>query len=464
MLFHSQLFVLGFLPAVLVLFYAAARWEAAREWVMVVASAVFYGCWDARFVPLLLGQTLATWALARLYRRRPASWIVGAGVAANLAILGYFKYADFFLDSLSVLLGTALPRNDVLLPIGISFFTFELISYLIDLRRGRVPAYPLRGFCLFVFFFPHLVAGPIVRHNELIPQLADDPLRPGFAERFAKGLSLFILGFAKKVFLADPLALMADPVFAAAGGGGPGGSPGVVKAWSGALAFSFQLYFDFSAYTEMALGTALLFGIRLPVNFDAPYRAASVREFWRRWHMTLSRYLRDYLYIPLGGSRAGFARYALATMVTMGLCGLWHGAAWTFVVWGLAHGIGLLVCHLWEGLRRPLPRPAAWAMTMLFVVAGWVLFRSPDFATAWTMLSAMAGAGGPAAEWSGGLERPWLMAAAAAVAVVGPTSLAFVEDLLRPRRIVAAAFAVLAVVCLLEVGKGQPVSFIYFQF
>lgn len=456
MLFHSQAFVLGFLPAVLILFYAVARREAAREWVMVVASVVFYGWWDARFVPLLLGHTLATWALAHVYRRWRMSWVVTAGVVVNLAILGWFKYANFFLDSLSALVGTDLPHSDVLLPIGISFFTFELISYLVDLRRGKVPAYPLRGFCLFVFFFPHLVAGPIVRHNELIPQLADDPLRPGFAERFGKGLALFILGFAKKVLLADPLARVADPIFAGAGSG----VLGFGEAWSGALAFSFQLYFDFSAYTEMALGIALLFGIRLPMNFDAPYKALSVRDFWRRWHMTLSRYLRDYLYIPLGGSKAGFGRYVLATMATMGLCGLWHGAAWTFVAWGLIHGAGLIACHVWQSLRKPMPVPAAWLLTMLFVVAGWVLFRAPDFAVAGNVLAGMVGMGG----LGGALQKPLLMGAALAVSVLGPTSLGFIDELLKPRRMAAAAFAVVAVVCLLEVGKGQPINFIYFQF
>ena len=456
MLFHTQAFVLGFLPAVLALFYATARREAAREWVMVAASVVFYGWWDVRFVPLLLGQTLATWGLAHVYRKWRISWVVTAGVAANLAILGYFKYANFFMESLAALLGSDLPHSDVLLPIGISFFTFELISYLVDLRRGRVPAYPLRGFCLFVFFFPHLVAGPIVRHNELIPQLADDPLRPGWAERTAKGLTLFIIGFAKKVLLADPLARSADPLFAAAAQG----VPGLVDAWEAALAFSLQLFFDFSAYTEMALGISLLFGIRLPANFDAPYRAADLRDFWRRWHMTLSRWIRDYVYIPLGGSRQGPAAYALTTLVTMGLCGLWHGAAWTFVAWGLMHGAGLVVCHAWQGLKRPLPLPVAWLLTMLFVVVGWVLFRAPDFATAGNLLAGMAGQGGVA----GDLSRPLTMAIGAAVALLGPTSLDFTDTRLPARRPVAAAFAVLAVACILEVGKGQPLSFIYFQF
>ncbi|PWC31572.1 MBOAT family protein [Azospirillum sp. TSO22-1] len=456
MLFHTQAFVLGFLPAVLALFYATARREAAREWVMVAASVVFYGWWDVRFVPLLLGQTLATWGLAHLYRKRRISWVVTAGVAANLAILGYFKYANFFMDSAAALLGRDLPHSDVLLPIGISFFTFELISYLVDLRRGRVPAYPLRGFCLFVFFFPHLVAGPIVRHNELIPQLADDPLRPGWAERFAKGLTLFIIGFAKKVLLADPLARSADPLFAAA----VQGVPGLVDAWEAALAFSLQLFFDFSAYTEMALGIALLFGIRLPANFNAPYRAADLRDFWRRWHMTLSRWIRDYVYIPLGGSRQSPAAYALTTLLTMGLCGLWHGAAWTFVAWGLMHGAGLVVCHAWQSLKRPLPLPVAWLLTMLFVVVGWVLFRAPDFATAGNLLAGMAGQGGLA----GDLSRPLTMAVGAAVALLGPTSLDFTDTRLPARRPVAAAFAVLAVACILEVGKGQPLSFIYFQF
>jgi len=454
LLFQSQVFLIVFLPVVLAAFFALSRAMVAREWMLIAASAVFYGWWDFRFLPLLFGQAVASWLLVRL--ARPGfRFLVPAGIVLNLAILALFKYADFAVESLEVLLGEPLPRSALILPIGISFYTFQIVSYLVDAARGVAPEYGLRRFVLYVSFFPQLIAGPIVRHNEIMLQFDADPVRPGLDERIGRGASLFVIGLVKKVFLADQLAPIADAAFASASGG----APGLGDAWAGALAFSLQLFFDFSAYSDMAIGLGMIMGIRLPTNFDAPYKARNLQEFWRRWHITLSRFLRDYVYIPLGGSRHGTRRFVLATMATMGLCGLWHGAGWTFVVWGLMHGVGLVVSRAFGRLGLRLPFLASWAITMGFVLVGWVLFRAVDFASAGAMLAGLVGQGGlaPGEGWP-------LIAIGAVVAVLGPASVAFAFESLKPRRAIAALAAAVFVVAVLEVGKGAPVSFIYFQF
>src|SRR3954463_2657847 len=390
MLFQSQIYVLAFLPLTVALYYLAAGSAAARQWVLIAASLFFYGWWDPRFIILVVSQIAITWLLARAYERTCAkAWLV-AGVILNLASLGTFKYLDFLLASFETASGIAFPRAHLILPIGISFFSFQLISYLVDRMRAEAPLYPFRPFALFVLVFPHVIAGPIVRHNELVPQFAFSPLRDGMWARIGAGLVIFTVGFGKKVLLADRLAPTVDQLFSQA-------TQRILdfgEAWSAALAFSFQLFLDFSAYTEMAIGSALLFGLVLPENFRRPYLATNVRDFWRRWHISLSNFLRDYLYIPLGGSRHGTARYVLATLVTMGLCGLWHGAGWTYIAWGLWHGLGLIGCHMWGWLKRPLPAIAGWAITMLFVLGGWVLFRAADLGMALSLLASMAGFGG----------------------------------------------------------------------
>jgi alginate O-acetyltransferase complex protein AlgI len=456
MLFQSQGFALIFLPLAVASYYAAARSVVARQCVLIVASLVFYGWWDARFIILLVGQISASWLLAWIAARIGKSWPLYAGIVLNLASLATFKYLDFLLASVQALIGVELPRAHILLPIGISFFSFQLISYLVDRLRDDAPIYPFRPFVLFVLLFPHLIAGPIVRHNELVPQFALDPLRPGLWQRIGTGLVLFTIGFAKKVLVADKLADLADPLFARA----TREWLSFGDAWSAALAFSFQLFLDFSAYTEMAIGIALLFGLLLPENFRRPYLSTSLRDFWRRWHISLSNFIRDYLYIPLGGSRNGPVVYVFATLVAMAICGLWHGAGWTYVAWGVWHGLGLIVCHAWQSLRRPLPTFAGWAVTMLFVLIGWVLFRAADFATATTMLAAMAGAAG----WSGSLHNVGLMVVAAAISALLPSAYEIIErrPILNPA--VATAFAVLAGFCVLEVGRGPPLTFIYFRF
>lgn len=456
MLFQSQFFILVFLPAVLAAYYGVASRPWARQVVLILASLVFYAWWDIRFVPLVVGQVTITWALAWLEQRMRGKWLLGVGILANLASLATFKYLDFIIDTAGSVMGLKFGRPEFVLPIGISFFTFQLISYLVDRWRGEAPVYPLRTFMLFVLFFPHVIAGPIVRHNELIPQFAQSPLGEAAWPRFGVGLVLFTLGFAKKVLLADPLGAIVDPLFSAANtqwlhfG----------QAWTAALGFSLQLFLDFSAYTEMAIGIALLFGLVLPENFRRPYLASDLRTFWRRWHISLSFFFRDYVYVPLGGSRAGPVRFVLATLATMGLCGLWHGAGWTFVAWGLWHGLGLLICRGWQHLGRPLPKGVAWSITMLFLMVGWVLFRARDFGVATTILGSMAGAAG----LQGGLEGVKYLLAGCLVAVLVPSAHELKDFVLRPRPMLAAGAAVLAVVCVLQVGQGAPASFIYFQF
>ena len=456
MLFQSHIFVFAFLPALLALYYGVARNTVARQWVLIAGSLVFYGWWDVRFIPLLVGQIGATWLLGLLHERTAARAALIAGVVLNLVSLGTFKYLDFILASIETATGIVLPRAHIVLPIGISFFSFQLISYLVDRMRGDAPIYPLRPFALFVLLFPHLIAGPIVRHNELVPQFAEDPLWAVLWQRFGTGLILFTLGLAKKVLLADKLATIADPLFAQA----TTRALSFGESWSAALAFSFQLFLDFSAYTEMAIGIALMFGLVLPENFRQPYIATDLRDFWRRWHISLSKFLRDYLYIPLGGSRAGLARYVVATMLTMGLCGLWHGAGWTFVAWGLWHGVGLIACRGWQQLGRPLPTVVGWILTMAFVLAGWVLFRASDFGTAASLLASLAGARGV----GGVLEVPGLMLTAALVSALVPSAHEIKDRYLQPWPALATAAGALAVYCMLQVGQGPPLNFIYFQF
>jgi alginate O-acetyltransferase complex protein AlgI len=457
MLFNSQLFIIGFLPVVLGLYYAVAANRVARQGLLIVASLAFYGWWDVRFVPLLAGLTVLNWLIAVWFGRARRSGIPILGVIMNLAVLALFKYADFFRGTIFDLAGETWQPWHLILPLGISFFVFQKISYLIDLRRGDRHIYGFLDFCLFVMFFPQLIAGPLVRHNEIIHQFRADPRGDAMWENLGRGFLLFVIGVTKKVGLADSLAIVVDPLFARAGDLGMG------EAWTGSLAYTLQIYFDFSGYSDMAIGLALMFGLRLPFNFDAPYRSVSVRDFWRCWHMTLSRFLRDYLYIPLGGNRAGLARQTVNVVLTMLLAGLWHGASWTFVVWGGLHGVALAVNHLWSRVGLRLPWLIGWALTMLFVMLSWVLFRAANFSSAWDVLRSMAGLHG--------LARPVLTNESAAaillgcvVAVAGPTSQRFALSLSRPAPWIAVPAGILLSWLLLLIGGRLPNVFIYFQF
>ncbi|HWW71706.1 MAG TPA: MBOAT family O-acyltransferase, partial [Duganella sp.] len=346
MLFNSLSFLLLYLPVVYAGYCLLAHWRPrwTAGW-LALASLFFYGYWDARYLPLLLASILFNYRCGLRIAAgggRRKRWLVFA-LAANLSLLAYYKYANFFIDSLNHVAGAHLPGWAVVLPIGISFFTFTQIAFLVDCHRGLAGEYRFTHYTLFVSYFPHLIAGPVLHHKEMMPQFDTRPA-PNAAD-FAVGISIFVMGLAKKIFLADPLSVLVAPVF------GAGAEPQLIEAWIGALAYTMQLYFDFSGYSDMAIGLSRLFGVKLPLNFNSPYQAANIGEFWRRWHMTLSRFLRDYLYVPLGGNRSGQPARYRNLMLTMILGGLWHGAGWTFVAWGGLHGLYLVLHHAWLALR-----------------------------------------------------------------------------------------------------------------
>lgn len=399
MLFNSIAFIAVFLPAALILYYALARVnrEAAAIF-LVLASIVFYGWWDSRYIALLLasicGNFLLSMAVIRTaqYSSISKAFLVFA-VSANLGLLAYYKYASFFLANATILTGIPFAIHDIILPLGISFFTFTQIAFQVDSWRGLAREHNFIHYLLFITYFPHLIAGPILHHAEMMPQFRQPSTYRFQADRLAIGLSLFIIGLFKKTVCADSVSPVAQTVFGFATSGQP---VDFSNAWWGALAYSMQIYFDFSAYSDMALGISAMFGIRLPLNFDSPYKAHSIIDFWRRWHMTLSRFLRDYLYIPLGGNRVSRVRRHTNLMTTMILGGLWHGAAWTFIIWGGLHGLYLMINHGWRWLTRGkcmwwFVELLAWPTTFISVVAAWVFFRASNLHTASLMLRGMLG-------------------------------------------------------------------------
>lgn len=393
MLFNSHVFLFGFLPLTILAVALARRFgQTAVQVVFLAASLVFYGWFVPAYLILLIGSVLFNFGAGFVIERnRTKSWPLVLGIAVNLGLLGYFKYAGFLVENFNSLLGASWMVGHVVLPLAISFFTFQQIAYLIDLKRGEATSPRLIEYMVFVTFFPHLLAGPIIHHAEVVPQIRSE----NFARLTVDGASMacvwFAIGLAKKVLIADTLAPIADTAFAVAGEGTP---ISFFEAWFGALAFAFQIYFDFSGYTDMAIGLGLLFGVALPLNFAAPYRAASIIDFWRRWHMTLSRFLRDYLYFSLGGNRHGEMRRNINLMITMLLGGLWHGAAWTFVIWGGLHGLYLVVAHQWRRYMPRLPVVLGWALTFMSVCFAWVFFRAQSFSDAWSMIEGMVGMNG----------------------------------------------------------------------
>jgi alginate O-acetyltransferase complex protein AlgI len=392
MIFSSPGFILVFLPIVFFGYFLLNRIRltiAGKAW-LVAASLFFYSFWNAAYLPLLLGSIAFNFsvgtALASSSRRSlpvPGWLILVLGITANLLLLGYFKYANFLVDNVNFALGTSHAFPRILLPLGISFFTFTQIAYLVDSHRGEAREYDILNYALFVTFFPHLIAGPILHHGEMMSQFRSRwNLSPKW-RNIALGFFLFSIGLFKKVILADTFAIWANAGF---DGSGP---VDFFSSWAASVSYAFQIYFDFSGYCDMALGASLLFNIRLPVNFNSPYKAIDIQDFWRRWHITLSRYLRDYLYIPLGGNRCSVPRTYLNLVITFVLGGLWHGASWMFVIWGALHGMALVLHRIW--LRQPwrLPVPLAWTLTFLFVNVSWVFFRAKDGTHALRLLRGM---------------------------------------------------------------------------
>lgn len=387
-------------------FFWLARFDhrVSALW-LACASLFFYGWWSPKYVGLLLISIIVNYSLAYVIGHKRSSahakLILVFAIAANLVLLGFYKYANFFIGTTNLVSGESIHLVNIILPLGISFFTFTQIAFLVDVYRGVAREYNFIHYLLFVTYFPHLIAGPVLHHGQMMPQFAKKETYQPQLDNVALGLSIFTIGLAKKVLIADNFGVYSEPVFAAAG---LGIQPDFLEAWTGALAYTLQLYFDFSGYSDMAIGISMLFGVKLPINFNSPYKAANIIDFWRRWHMTLSQFLRDYLYIPLGGNRNGKFMRHINLIVTMLLGGLWHGADWTFVIWGGLHGLYLIFNHAWrsfiagheptQGISARIYYLSATLLTFLCVVIAWIFFRAESFSSAILVLKGCFGYGG----------------------------------------------------------------------
>lgn len=458
MLFNSHEFILLFMPIVCGVYFLlgqSGRIRPALAWI-AAASLAFYSYWDARYLALLLASIVWNYALGKkIEATRSKNWLFLA-VAVNLGLLAYYKYTAFFLSTWNEFSGAALFVPQIVLPLGISFFTFTQIAFLVDAYRGETKGYTFLTYLVFVTYFPHLIAGPILYHKDVIPQFFKRENYAFQADNFALGLLTFVLGLAKKVLIADNLAPWAQAVFAAPA------AAGFFEAWSGAIAYTLQLFFDFSGYSEMAIGLGLMLNIHLPVNFNSPYKATSIIDFWRRWHMTLSAFLKNYLYIPLGGNRAGEGRRYVNLLATMLLGGLWHGAAWTFVIWGGLHGVYLCVNHMWRKTNWALPPFIAWALTFVCVVIAWVFFRAETTADALRLLQTMLLPGQAVLALSAKTKNQLLiLALALAFAKLAPDSMDFGRRF-APNWGWTMAITALFLWCLTAMNKVS--EFLYFQF
>jgi D-alanyl-lipoteichoic acid acyltransferase DltB (MBOAT superfamily) len=516
-LYNSFEFLFVFLPVCLLVYFLAAKLSRGLANALLAAmSFVFYAWWNAHNLYIIAASILVNYGLGVMLRvrlrraehavpalheaavvaagrdvfdadrnrlsaptdnapdrplsRDPISYaLLTIGIVINLAALAYFKYANFGLANLAALTGHPFQPLKITLPLGISFFTFTQIAFLVDAYRGKAKELGFFRYCLFVAFFPHLIAGPIVHHSELMPQFAEPGAKRWWPSNFDIGLAFLTLGLFKKVIIADSCAPWADEVFGADKLLAAGDLL-CRDAWRGALAYTMQLYFDFSGYSDMAIGLAMMFNIRLPDNFDSPYKSVNIIDFWRRWHMTLSRFLRDYLYFPLGGNRKGEPRRQFNLMATMLLGGIWHGAGWTYAVWGGYHGLLLVINHAWVSRKFPLPRFVARGVTLILVIVGWVIFRAKSMHDAFSVVRAMFTPGRAAtvlAEANIAYIQFGVLAFLLLLVNFAPNTKQWIErrPLTRKRAIL---LGFLFFVCLLRMREAylshEPQPFIYFQF
>lgn len=404
MLFNSYSFIFLFLPIALVIFYRLGKLPDPKISILwlILASLVFYGWFSPHFVLLIALSILVNIIIGKRLIKQQNKTLLIVGLIFNLGLIIVFKYAQFIADNLAWLCRVQAPSFNIVLPLAISFFTFQQIAFIVDCYQGKVTSCDFLKYCLFIVFFPQLIAGPIVQHHQVIPQLNHKMFNKVQYEHIALGLSVFIVGLFKKVILADNCAVFANPIFSAAELGIP---LTFFESWWGAIAYTLQLYFDFSGYSDMAIGLALLFNITLPINFHSPYKAVNIIDFWRRWHITLSTFLRDYLYIPLGGNRNGPIQKHINLLITMLLGGFWHGASWNFVIWGGLHGTYLIINHSWRSFRQRylghelnqvslLGKLCSHTLTLFCIIIAWVFFRAKTFAGAKHLLATMFGFNG----------------------------------------------------------------------
>jgi D-alanyl-lipoteichoic acid acyltransferase DltB (MBOAT superfamily) len=392
MLFNSLPFIFAFLPASLIVYFLLNYfnfYKSGKLW-LCIASLFFYGYWDISYLPLLLlsiminfttGTFTSPYSKIKSVRIRKS--ILFTGIAVNLLVLAYYKYTNFFIDNINSLSGSDYTLKTIILPLGISFFTFTQIAFLIDSFKGKAIEYNFINYILFVTFFPHLIAGPILHHGEMMPQFDNKNNAKLNFTNIMTGLLIFSIGLVKKVIIADTFATFAQEGYTA------GYVHDFYSAWATSLSYTFQLYFDFSGYCDMAIGAALLFNIMLPINFNSPYKALDIQDFWRRWHITLGRYLRDYVYIPLGGNRVAPFKVYINLFITFSIAGLWHGASWMFILWGSMHGAALIVHRVWNSLGMKMLKPLAWFTTFMFINVSWVFFRAENLPQAFNILKNM---------------------------------------------------------------------------
>jgi D-alanyl-lipoteichoic acid acyltransferase DltB (MBOAT superfamily) len=403
MLFNSYVFIFAFLPIVLLGFHLSSKYLSQTKvllW-LVVSSLFFYGWWNISYLVLITFSIGFNYIISYYLRSNKAKAALILGIFVNIAMLGYYKYANFFIENLNYISNSHYAIENIILPLAISFFTFQQITYLIDSYKGITKDHDFIHYCLFVTFFPQLIAGPIVHHKEMLPQFLKKENMGLKVNNVSIGLTIFLIGLFKKVVIADSMGALATPIFNLAE---QGVEITILEAWGAALAYSLQLYFDFSGYSDMAIGLARMFNIKLPVNFFSPYKSKNIIEFWRRWHITLSNFLKDYIYIPLGGSRNGKIKQLSNLLITMLIGGLWHGAGWTFIIWGGMHGLFLIINHLWlnwkgrvvpsQYLDKTITKLIAWLITILALILSWVIFRAETLNGAMTMYSAMFGFNG----------------------------------------------------------------------
>ncbi|WP_415407817.1 MBOAT family O-acyltransferase [Sulfurovum sp. CS9] len=392
MLFNSYEFIFLFLPITFFIYFYLnqKRLTDASKGFLAFASLFFYSWWNIAYLPLILISMLFNYVVGKQlsgYEQRKKCCskkaLLGIGIVFNLSMLGYFKYSDFFIANFNTVFSADVSLLHLALPLAISFYTFQQIAYLVDSYRRETKEYDFLNYAVFVTFFPQLIAGPIVHHTEMMPQFARVRNKVKDYHNIALGLFIFSIGLFKKVVIADTFAVWATNGFDVAE------KLNMLEAWVTSLSYTFQLYFDFSGYTDMAIGIALLFNIRLPINFNSPYKALSIQDFWRRWHMTLSRFLKDYVYIPLGGNRKGETRTYFNLFATFLIGGIWHGAGWTFVFWGALHGVALMMHRAWQKLGLKMPVLLAWFITFNFVNMTWVFFRAKEWDDALKVLDGM---------------------------------------------------------------------------
>lgn len=489
MLFNSYEFIFLYLPVTLGIYFFLNKKRltvASNAW-LLCASLAFYSWWNVKYLPLILISILFNYTIGCLLaghdstKKRAVSkkGIFIFGMTGNIAFLGYFKYMDFFIGNMNIFFSTDLPLLNIILPLGISFFTITQIAFLVDCYEGLVEDRQLLSYSLFVTFFPHLLAGPILHHKEMMPQFEAARNKVLNYKNLSHGFFLFFIGLFKKVIIADELSKTVKAGFDSAVG------LNMVEAWATSLSYTFQLYFDFSGYSDMAIGIGLIFNILLPVNFNSPYKATSIIEFWKRWHMSLTNFITTYLYSPIMRSfrKITFAKSMVATFSAMFIAGIWHGAGWTFILWGGLHGSALVINHLWKRRKLPMPHALGWLLTFMFVNASFVLFRARDVASAGKVLEGMIGLHGilPAAHPSfvfsdlghgqfwrllmsgvkGNDTTIWILIVIMIITLTCKNSIQLQQDF-KPSWKSLAFAAVIGFYALININKAS--EFLYFQF